>query len=213
MGKGQNLVFRIDPDITAIIPETKEELILDELLARGPHLGEVKWDRGEEGSLRCQARSVRAAIRFSRSGRGADYREATVNFLELVPVEGTLDPLVLVTTSPVESLADAREIARLYVQRWAIETGFETMRAWGQDRFIVRPSQAIDRLPWTVALAHALMVLALRDGKLAGFRAQAIRLIKAQAVLGRRLTVGKLAQAIGLDFVRHRRAWAYSWLM
>ena len=128
-------------------------------------------------------------------------------------MEGTLDPLVLVTTLPVKSLADARGIARLYAQRWAIETGFETMHGWGQDRFMVRSFQAIGRLPWIVALAHALMVLALRDGKLAGFRAQAIRLIKAQAVLGRRLTVGKLAQAIGLDFVRHRRAWAYPWLM
>ena len=212
-GRGQDLVFRIDPDITAIVPNTKEEVLLADLLARQPYFGEVVWDRGQEGVLACQARWVRATIRFSRSGRKSDYREATVNFLELVPVEGSMGPLVLVTTLPVESLAEARGIARIYAQRWAIETGFETMHAWGQDRFMVRSFQAIDRLLWIVALAHTLMVLALRDGKLAGFRDQAKRLLKGQTVLGRRLTVGKLAEAIGLDFVRHRRAWAYAWLL
>jgi len=28
----------------------------------------------------------------------------------------------------------------------------------------------------------------------------------------RRLTVGKLAEAIGLDYHRHRRAWTTAWL-
>ena len=131
---GQELVFRIDPDITAIVPETKDEAILSELLAKAPYLGEVIWDRGEEGRIRCQVRKVRATIRFSRSGRKNDYREATVNFLELVPMEEGLESLVLVTTLPVESLVEARGIARVYSQRWAIETGFETMHGWGQDR-------------------------------------------------------------------------------
>ena len=182
-------------------------------MERQPYLGEVIWDGGDEGRLRCQVRKVRATIRFSRSGRKADYPEATVNFLELVPVEEGLDSLVLATTLPVQSLADARGIARVYGQRWAIETGFETMHGWGQDRFLVRSFDAIDRLLWIVALAHALVMLALRDGKLAGFRDQAIRLLKQQAVLGRRLTVGKLAEAIGLDFDKHRRAWAHAWLL
>ena len=211
--KGQDLVLRIDPDILARIPGTEEEVLLAELLAKAPYLGEVIWDRGEEGELRCQARKVRVTIRFSRSGRKADYQEATVTFLELVPREEGVEPLVLVTTLPVESLADARGISRVYAQRWAIESAFEMMHAWGQDRFMVRGFDAIDRLLWIVALAHTLMLLALRDGKLASLRDQVIRLLKRQAVLGRRLTVGKLAEAIGLDFSRHRRAWAYAWLL
>jgi len=210
--KGQDLVFRIDPDILAKAPDTEEEVILAELLDAAPYLGEVKWDRGEEGQLRCQVRLVRATIRFSRSGRKADYQEATVNFLELVPGEEGVESLVLVTTLPVQTLADAKEIARIYSQRWAIETGFETMHGWGQDRFMVRSFTAIDRLLWIVAIAHTLMLLALRDGKLAGFCEQAKRLLKRQAVLGRCLTVGKLAEAIRLDFDKHRRAWAHSWL-
>lgn len=123
------------------------------------------------------------------------------------------ESLVLVTTLPVESLADARGIARTYAQRWAIETGFETMHGWGQDRFMVRGFEAIDRLLWIVALAYTLVLLALRDGKMAGLRDQAIRLLKRQAVLGRRLTAGKLAQAIALDFDKHSRAWAYACLL
>ena len=209
--KGQELIFRIDPDILVRAPDMKEEILLAELLARQPYLGEVIWDRGEEGRLRCQVRKVRATIRFSRSGRKGDYQEAAVSFLELVPMGEGLDSLVLVTTLPVETLADAKGVARVYAQRWAIETGFETMHGWGQDRFMVRGFNAIDRLLWIVALAHVLVVLALRDGKLAGFRDQAIRLLKCQAVLGRRLTVGKLAEAIGLDFDKHRRAWAHAW--
>jgi hypothetical protein len=211
--KGQDLVFRIDPDILARIPDTQEEIILAELLTKAPYLGEVIWDRGEEGKLCCQVRQVRATIRFSRSGRKADYQEATVNFLELVPMEEGHESLVLATTLPVGSLVDARGIARVYAQRWAIESAFQMMHASGQDRFMVQPFDAIDRLLWIVALAHTLMLLALRDGKLANFRDQAIRLLKHQAVLGRRLTVGKLAEAIGLDFNRHRRAWAHAWLL
>ena len=65
----------------------------------------------------------------------------------------------------------------------------------------------------SVPLAHALMVLALRAGELASFRGQAKSLLKCQAVLGRRLTVGKLAEAIGLDFGRLRRPWAQAWLL
>lgn len=211
--KGQDLVFRIDADILARIPGTEQEVILAKLLDEASYLGEVVWDRGEEGELRCRVRKVRATIRFNRSGRKDDYREVTVNFLELVPVEEGEESLVLVTTLPVETLADAKGISWVYAQRWAIETAFETMHAMGQDSFMVRGFDAIDRLLWIVALAYALVVLALRDGKLAGLRDQAIRLLKRHAVLGRRLTVGKLAQAIGLDFDKHRRAWVAAWLL
>jgi hypothetical protein len=37
-------------------------------------------------------------------------------------------------------------------------------------------------------------------------------LFKRLAVLGRNLTVGKSAEAISLDYQRHRRAWTTVWL-
>ena len=77
---------------------------------------------------------------------------------------------------------------------------------------MVRKWQAIDRLLWLVAVAYALLVVAVRDGPLAILREQAVVLLKRLAVPGRRLTVGKLAEAIGLDYVRHRRAWRSTWL-
>jgi hypothetical protein len=139
-------------------------------------------------------------------------QEATLQFLELVPCEGPTDRLVLATTLPLDTLADAIGVARVYSWRWAIETGVETMKAWGLERFMVRAWTAIERLLWVVALAYALLVLALREGALTLLHEQATALLARLSVRSRRLTVGKLAEAIGLDYARHRRAWSHCWL-
>ena len=111
------------------------------------------------------------------------------------------------TTLAVNTRGQARAVVGLYAQRWSIETGFETMHAWGQDRFMVRRWTAIDRLLWVLALAYALVVLALYDRTLRRFRDQAITLLKQVSVVGDDLTVGTLAEAISLDDQRHQRAW------
>src|SRR5207244_4102143 len=122
------------------------------------------------------------------------------------------DALVLATTLPAGTLTDCRGVAWVYSQRWAIETAFETMKAWGLERFMVRAWGAIDRLLWIVALAYALILLALHDQRLARLREQATRLLWHLTVLGRRLSPGKLAEALGLDYSAHRRAWVAAWL-
>lgn len=208
----RDFVIRIDPDITVYTAITPEGAPLATALAAQPWRGEVVWNRGQEGTLRCRARQLTATIRFSRTGRQADYTEATLHVVQLVPVTGTTDPLVLATTLPVETLADVKGVVRVYSWRWSIETAFETMKAWGLGRFMVRSWQAIDRLLWLVATAYALLVLASRDGPLTILRAQAIMLLKRLATPSRRFTVGKLAEAIGLDYQRHRRAWITAWL-
>jgi hypothetical protein len=204
--------IRVDADFTVFTPAQPDGARLDVVLATQPVLGEVVWDRGQEGTLPCEARPLTATIRFSRTGRLDDYREATLQFVELLPLDGVTDPLVLATTLPVATLADVKGVVRVYSWRWSIETAFETMKAWGLGRFMVRSWQAIDRLLWLVAVAYALLVVAARDGPLAILREQAVTLLKRFAVLGRRLTVGKLAEAIGLDYQRHRRAWTTAWL-
>jgi hypothetical protein len=171
----------------------------------------VDWDRGAEGVLRCRLRTLRATIRFSRTGRKDAGQEATVNFVEAVPMAGPTESLVVATTLPVDTGAQVRAIVRLYAQRWAIETGFETMHAWGQDAFMVRRWTAIDRLLWVVAVAYALMVLTLYQRALGTVRRQAMAVLKALSVVGDHLTVGKLAEAIGLDYDEHRRAWIAAW--
>jgi hypothetical protein len=112
----------------------------------------------------------------------------------------------------VDRLVEGKGVVRVYSLRWAIATAFETMKAWGLGRVMVRAWQAIDRLLWLVAVAYAVLVVAARDGPLALLREQAERLLQRLAVLGRRLTVGKLAEALGLDYQRHRRAWTTIWL-
>jgi hypothetical protein len=209
----QAFVFRIDADILASPDAHPPHESLAALLAQQPGLGQVIWERGEAGPLVCQARQVRATIRYSRTGRQADYTEATLNFVTLIPVDRTQEPLVLATTLPTTTLAEVAAVAGVYAQRWSIETAFEALKAWGLDRFMVRGWEAIDRLLWIVALAYTVLLLALRDPAAGRLGQQAVALLRRQAVLGRRLTVGKLAEAIALDARHHTRAWATVWLL
>ena len=62
-----------------------------------------------------------------------------------------------------------------------------------------------------MAPAYALVVLVLQDAKVGSFRRQAVGVLKCLSVVGRRLTVGKIAEAISLDFNKHQRAWASVW--
>jgi hypothetical protein len=210
--RAQDFVFRIGPDITALSARGLVAWSLADLLGRQPWLGETVWDGGDDGPTRCRVRAARATIRFSRTGRQADYAEATLNFVELVPLARAGESLVLATTLPAGTLAECKGLARVYAQRWSIETAFETLKAWGLERFMVRSWRAIDRLLWIVALAYALVVLALQERRLGRLRIQATALLREWTVLGRRLTPGKFAEALGLDFSRHRRAWTAVWL-
>lgn len=208
----QPFVIRIDDDIQVWGTGSQDGKSLADALQTQPWIGETEWDRGQEGKLHCLVRTLRATIRYSRSGRVHDYEEATLNFIELVPIDGYPETLLLATTLAVTRLGDARTVARLYAYRWAIETGFETMKAWGLGRFMVRKFVAIERLLWVVAVAYALAVLALCEAVLQRFRQQAVQVLRRLTVVGRRLTPGKLSEAIGLDFADHRRAWMSVWL-
>ena len=72
-------------------------------LAACPCLGTLEWRGGEAGPVPCELRVLRASLRFSRSGRQADYTEATLHFVQVLPREGALEPWVLATTLPVSS--------------------------------------------------------------------------------------------------------------
>jgi hypothetical protein len=209
--RDQPYVLRLDPDVNVRRPAAAEERSLAAVLGEAAWRGEVEWDRGEAGVVRCRLRWARAAVCFNPTGRQADAREAAVWFVEAAPLEGGLDPLVLATTLPVASRAAAAGIVGVYAQRWAIEAAFETMKSWGLGRFMVRSWTAIDRLLWTVAVAYALGVLAAVLGACGWLRRQVAALLAEQGALGRRLTPGKIAEAIALDFPRHARAWAHAW--
>ncbi|GAC1518819.1 MAG: hypothetical protein NVS2B7_39970 [Herpetosiphon sp.] len=118
---------------------------------------------------------------------------------------------MLATPFGVHDRLTAQAIVDVYSHRWAIETAFETMKGWGLGRFMVRQWQAIDRLLWSVGVAYALLQVALSHTLTQGLRAAATRLLRWWGVLGRRLTVGKLAEAIALDVHHHPRAWRACW--
>jgi hypothetical protein len=209
--RDRDLAIRIDADVLARPEGASPFERLDTLLGRQAWLGQIGWDRGQEGKLPCLARTVRATLRHSPSGRVADYREAPLNFLELVPLQGPTEPLVLATTLPTARLPEARGVAAVYAQRWSIEASFQTMKAWGLGRFMVREWTAIDRLLWIVMLAFALLVFVRQAPPFRRLRAGAIGLLTQLAVLGRQLTVGKLAEALSLDFAQHPRSWLSLW--
>lgn len=204
----QAFIIRLDADIQVWRRRSASPVILAQALQTVPSLGRGHWDRGQEGVLAGQLRTLSARIRFSRSGRKHDYQEAPVHFVQFLPDDPTLAPLTLVTRFPIRNLQRAQRIVDLYAQRWAIETAFETMSAWGLDRFMVRTWQAIDRLLWIVALAYLLMCLALHTmRRLRAFREQCWTILRRLAALGRAHTLGKLAEAIGLDHAYHLEAW------
>ncbi len=211
--RDQPYVLRLDPDILVRRPGegAEDERLLADVLAEENWRGEVAWDRGQEGVVRCRLRWTQAVVRFSRSGCQADAREATVGFVEARPRDPRLDPLVLATTLPVTTRAEAVGIVGVYSQRWPIESAFETMKSWGLGKFMVRSWTAIDRLLWVVALAYALSVVAVIAGRCGWLRRQVTALLAEQGACGRRLTPGKLAEAIALDLPRHPRAWAHAW--
>ncbi|GAC1654213.1 MAG: hypothetical protein NVS4B8_29420 [Herpetosiphon sp.] len=208
--KQQPFVIRVDADITVRHLVTKYAGLLADLLAQREWLGEVVWKRGERGRLRCRARRVRVEISYSPGGK-ANRVQASMTFLEVVPLDGQTEPLVLATPFGVHDRLTAQAIVDVYSHRWAIETAFETMKGWGLDRFMVRQWQAIDRLLWSVGVAYALLQVALSHTLTQGLRAAATRLLRWWGVLGRRLTVGKLAEAIALDVHHHPRAWRACW--
>ena len=114
---------------------------------------------------------------------------------------------------PGQTRGAAWRVAWLYVRRRPIATGFEPLKALGLDCFMGRDWQAISRLLWIAPIAYTLLLLALHAPRLARLRRQAGALLRQQSVVGADLTVGKLAEALGLDFAGQRRAWAAVWLL
>jgi hypothetical protein len=133
-----------------------------------------------------------------------------MNFVEVEPCRGELEPLVVATNLPVRTAAEAQKVVSIYAQRWAVESGFETMKGWGLEKFMVRQWEAIDRLLWLVG-GVALATVALYSAKLERLRAEAVAVLRVWGVVGRRLTAGKLAEALAVDVQQHRRAVLNAW--
>ncbi len=164
--------------------------------------GAATWREGTEKPIRGQVVVFRAQL------TEAAKEAPEITFLVLLP-ENAADPLILGTTLAVLTLADARAIIQVYEKRWTIETAFERLKgAFGLERFMVRQWRAVERLLNLVAMAFAVMLLLLQSAQknVQVLLPQAVRVLQQRAAF-KALTVGKLREAMALDFEEHREAW------
>ena len=108
--QAQDVVIRLDPDISVYrLSEQHAEYHLTALLAQQAGLGEVGWNRGEAEKLRGRVRKVRARISDGR-GRKADWQAASRTFVEVVPFDTSVGPVVVATSLPVWTATEAHGV-------------------------------------------------------------------------------------------------------
>lgn len=171
-------------------------------------IGRVVWKEGKEHPIPCQVVALRAQLREEED----DPQECNpeVNLLVLFPLARNKEPLILATTLPIQGLWQVRAVVKLYEYRWAIETTFETMKSeLHLDEFMVREWVAIERLLWAAAMSYTLLVLLYLQISEEGrrFLEEVSQLLRQRAVIGKQLTIGKLREAIFLDYTDHRKQW------
>jgi Transposase DDE domain len=166
-------------------------------------LGAVTWKEGKAHARPCEAVVLRARLREAPGEDDPTQPNPELNLVVLFPLGGNAEPLLLATPLPIQTLTQVREIVRLYEWRWAIETMFENLkRELHLDEFMVRDWLAIERLLWAGAMSYmALLVLRLTE-RSAGQQClkQVLALLRQRAVMGKQLTVGKVREALALDY-------------
>lgn len=206
---GQDFVARIRGDLHV---ESMTGLVgpIEALLRQQPPVGRGKWKAGKEPRLEGSLHILRAKIIFSRSGRKGDQQEAPLTFVGLFPDQEGKEPLILATTLQATSWAQAQGIVRVYERRWGIEVSLETLKGWGLERFMVRSWRAIERALWLLTLVYVIVLAALylgKVGKLRAFLREVKQILRRFSVLGKRLTAGKLREALGIDYALNGRDW------
>jgi len=150
-------------------------------IARSPCLGHAALDLPARPGV--PARTARLAIRFGRlaiepprESRKAGAEPVPVACVELreesPPESGTPVHWRLLTTRPVETVADALDVAAAYARRWKIEELFRVMKRKGFDIEALRIGEETPRnrliLACLVAAAVVLQMTAERDGRATG---------------------------------------------
>jgi hypothetical protein len=165
-------------------------------------LGVATWREGSAKPIHGRVVLFRAHL-TEAEGEGPE-----ITVIVLFP-DTVADPLILGTTLSAATIQEARAIIRLYEERWVIETSFETMKgAFGLEKFMVRKWQAIERMLNVVAMAF-MVLLVLKQSTQKNVQrllAQAVRVLRRWAAF-KMLTVGKLREAIAIDFDENREAW------
>jgi hypothetical protein len=193
-------LFRLRSDINVTFQGRWRNIL--EVARAVKTLGEATWREGSEKPVHGRVVLFRARL-TEDAGEGPE-----ITCVILFP-DTLADPLILGTTLSGATIQEARAIIRLYEQRWVIETAFETMKgAFGLEKFMVRKWQATERLLNLVAIAFTVLLLLMQSAQknVQVLLAQAVRVLKHGAAF-KRLTLGKLREAMALDFDDNREAW------
>ncbi|MGB8644383.1 MAG: transposase [Anaerolineae bacterium] len=193
-------LFRLRRDINVTFHGRWRNIL--EVAQEVKSLGQTTWREGSAKPIRGQVKLFQAQLTED------DWAGPPITFVVLLP-EGLADPLILGTTLGATTLQTARAIIHLYEYRWVIETSFETLKgAFGLEKFMVRKWKATERLLNVVAMAFMLLLLLLHSTQknVQRLLAQAIQVLKHLAAY-KQLTLGKLREALALDWDEHRETW------
>jgi len=173
-------------------------------------LGPITWKEGKAHARPCEGVAFRARLRDAPEEDDPTQPNPELNLVVLFPRVGDRDPLILATPLPIESLAHLRDIVKLYEYRWAIETMFENLkRDLHMDEFMVRDWLAIERLLWATAMSYMVLIVMRLSERQEGQRClkDILAVLREQAVMGKGLTLGKIREALTLDYRDHRQDW------
>jgi len=173
-----------------------------------PSLGEIEWkeEKGKkEERIKGEIKAFKAELTYYGS------KKAQLNWVVVFPLNKIEnDPLIIATSLSIDTFFQAKEIVKIYEKRWSIETMIEYLkRGWGIDNFMVRTKRAIERALIFCNLAFMglmfLMYVSPRDTH--NFSESAEKILHHLSIL-KKLTVGKLREAVYLDFLCHLPKWA-----
>ena len=177
-----------------------------------PSLGEIEWKEEKEEKKGKKEEKIRGEIKAIETGiiYYGD-KKARLNWVVVSPLNKTEDdPLIIATSLSIDTFFQTKEIVKIYEKRWSIETMIEYLkRGWGIDNFMVRTKRAIERplIFCNLAFISLMLLMYMNPKETHNFSESAEKILRHLSVL-KKLTVGKLREAVSLDFSYHLPKWA-----
>jgi hypothetical protein len=165
----------------------------------------MQWRPHSRVPLYCAVRAF--PVRLRHEGKVFE-----VNMLRVDSIRDGRPPIFLATSLPIDTLAEAAMVVRLYSTRWAIETFFfQLKQSLGAGGFRVFGSwRTMDRL---LAVAHmamlALQLLYLTTRKRhRAFWDSAIEVLARWSIRPANMRLTQFLEALAMDFLQQRYRWS-----
>jgi len=194
-----------------IIKDKNKEKSILEIAKELPSLGRVIWKEKRRKKKKLEEVEIEGEL-FAFPAEIIYYgkKKAILNWVVVIPLDEEKEPLILATTLPTDTLSNIIQIVRIYEARWSIEIMFEYLkRGFGIDEFMVRAKTSINRILSLCALAFIALILAFYAKSKTGIGRFAMRILYKLSDPPRELTIGKLREALALDFEEYRKRWVF----